>query len=162
MRVKVGGEWVGSLTRTEPWTEELLQRDYADNEGKTFPFVHQTVNFFVKEQTDGAFEQRAKQYRKYATMALMLRGFYWWMPVYLVLAVFGVIEYGVAVVVSIVLGIMFPMAAELGKLITFKKVYDLKFIKLSFSPGWENQEAAYGLLHGIVLCYVVFNIVFYN
>ena len=73
MRVKVGGEWVGSFTRTEPWTEELLQRDYADNEGKTFPFVHQTVNFFVKEQTDGAFEQRAKQYRKYAPMALMLR-----------------------------------------------------------------------------------------
>lgn len=60
------------------------------------------------------------------------------------------------------LGIAFPIACELGKILKFERIYDLKFIKLSFSPGWENQEAAYGLLHGIVLCYVVFNIVFYN
>lgn len=92
----------------------------------------------------------------------MLRGMFWWGLVYFTLAMFGIISYEVAMMISLLLGMAFPIACEIGKRITFTKVYDLKFIKLSFSPGWENQEAAYGLLHGIVLCYVVFNIVFYN
>ena len=33
---------------------------------------------------------------------------------------------------------------------------------LTTKRGLENQEIVYGLIHGIVLCYVVFNIVFYN
>ena len=81
------GEWVGSLTRHEPWDEEMLQRNYRDEEGKTFPFIHQIANSVCKEQIDGSFEERAKQYRKYATLALMLRGIYWWLPVYGVMAI---------------------------------------------------------------------------
>ena len=67
------GEWVGSLSRVEPWNEELLQGDYKDNEGKTFPFIHQIANSVCKERIEGTFEQRVNQYRKYATLALMLR-----------------------------------------------------------------------------------------
>ena len=37
----------------------------------------------------------------------------------------------------------------------FEKVYDLKFIKLSFSSGWENQEIVYGAMQGLVLWLVV-------
>ena len=40
------GEWVGSLTRHEPWTEELLEHNYKDDEGKTFPFIYHISNFF--------------------------------------------------------------------------------------------------------------------
>ena len=150
------GEWVGSLTRYEPWDEEMLQGNYKDEEGKTFPFIHQIANSVCKEQIEGTFEQRAKQYRKYATLALMLRGMYWWLPVYLVMATFGVISWTVAVIAGVGLGLVFPIACELGRRWKFERVYDLKFIKLSFSRGWENQELIYGLFQGIALWYVIF------
>ena len=153
------GEWVGSLSRVEPWTEELLQGDYTDNEGKTFPFIHQISNFFIKEKIDGTFEQRANKYRMYATLALILRGIYWWLPVYLVLALFGYISYEIAIVVSIGLGIAFPLAAEIGRRITFTRLYDLKFIKLSFSQGWENQEVVYGAIQGLVMWYIILGVI---
>ena len=150
------GEGVGSLTRTEPWDEELIDLVYRDDEGKTFPFIYQIANFFIKEKIDGTFEEQCKQYRKHATLALMLRGMYWWLPVYLVLAAFGVIGWQVAVVAAVVLGVAFPIAAEIGRRIKFERIYDLKFIKLSFSQGWENQEIVYGAIQGLVMWYVVF------
>ena len=96
-----------------------------------------------------------KQYKHYATLALALRGFYWWSLVYFTLAVFQVINYQEALIISILLGIAFPVASEIGKRITFTKEYDLKFIKLSFSQGWENQEVVYGLFQGIALWYTI-------
>ena len=149
------GEWVGSLTRHEPWTEELLEHNYKDDEGKTFPFIYQITNFFIKEKIDGTFEEQCKQYRRHATLALMLRGMYWWLPVYLTLALFGVISFGEAFAIATLLGIAFPIAAEIGRHWKFTKTYDLKFIKLSFSQGWENQEVVYGLFQGIALWYTV-------
>ena len=149
------GEWVGSLTRHEPWDEQMLQGNYRDNEGKTFPFIYQISNFFIKEKIDGTFEEQCKQYRKHATLALMLRGFYWWLPVYLTSALFNVINFAEAFAIASLLGIAFPIACELGRRITFTRTYDLKFIKLSFSQGWENQEVVYGLFQGIALWYTL-------
>lgn len=150
------GEWVGSLTRVEPWTEEHLQGDYSDDEGKKFPFIHQIANSVCKEQIEGTFEQRANQYKKYATLALILRGIYWWLPVYLVMAAFGVISWYVAVIAGVGLGLVFPLACELGKRWKYTKEYDLKFIKLSFSQGWENQEIVYGAMQGLVLWSIIY------
>ncbi len=149
------GEWVGSLTRHEPWDEQMLQHCYKDNEGKTFPFIYQISNFFIKEKIDGTFEEQCKQYRKHATLAITLRGFYWWLPVYLVLALFNVITFAEAFAIASLLGIAFPIACEIGKRIKFTKTYDLKFIKLSFSQGWENQEVIYGMFQGIALWYTI-------
>ena len=153
------GEWVGSLTRVEPWDKALIDLVYRDDEGKTFPFIYQIANFFIKEKIDGTFEEQCKQYRKHATLALMLRGFYWWLPVYMVLVAFGVISWQVAIIAAVVLGVAFPIAAEIGRRIKFERIYDLKFIKLSFSPGWENQEIVYGALQGLVMWYVVLGVV---
>ena len=145
------GEWVGSLSRCEPWTEKLLEDDYSDTEGKTFPFIHQIANSICKEQIDGTFEQKCKQYRKYATLALALRGAYWWLPVYLVIAYFGVISYAEAIMIGVLLGLSFPIACKLGKLWNFNKKIGI----ISFSRGWENQELAYGFMQGIALWYVI-------
>ena len=154
------GEWVGSLTRHEPWDEQMLQGNYKDEEGKTFPFIYQIANFFIKEKIDGTFEEQCRQYRKHATLALMLRGMYWWLPVYGVMAAFGVISWYVAASAVVVLGLMFPIAAELGKRWKFERVYDLKFVKLSFSRGWENQELVYGFMQGVCLWYVIIGVVY--
>lgn len=153
------GKWVGSLSRVEPWTEKHLADDYADAEGRTFPFIHQIANSVCKEQIDGTFEQKCKQYKKYATLALALRGFYWWFPVYLVMAAFGVISWYIAVIAGVVLGLMFPLACEIGKRWKFERVYDLKVIKLSFSPGWENQEVVYGIFQGMVIAIIILVII---
>ena len=80
---------------------------------------------------------------------------YWWLPVYLVMTVFGLISWYVSIVAVVVLGLAFPIAAELGKRWKFEKTYDLKFIKLSFSRGWENQEVIYGAMQGLVFWLVV-------
>ena len=149
------GEWVGSLTRHEPWDDYMLQHCYKDDEGKTFPFIYHISNFFIKEKIDGTFEEQCKQYRRHATLALMLRGIYWWLPVYLVLAAFGVINFTEVFVITTLLGLTFPIAAAIGRHWKFTRTYDLKFIKLSFSQGWENQEVVYGLFQGIALWYTI-------
>ncbi len=154
------GEWVGSLTRHEPWDEQMLQYNYKDDEGKTFPFIYQITNFFIKEKIDGTFEEQCKQYRRHATLALILRGMYWWLPVYLVLAAFGVISWHIAVMAGVGLGVAFPIAAEIGRHWKFTRTYDLKFIKLSFSQGWENQEVVYGAIQGAVMWSIIIGVVY--
>ena len=156
------GEWVGSLTRHEPWDEQMLQGNYQDKEGKTFPFIHQIANSIIPEKIEGTLESRVEQYKNYATLALSLRGFYWWGLVYFSLAMFGIISYEVAMMISLLLGMAFPIACEIGKRITFTRTYDLKFIKLSFSQGWENQEVVYGIFQGIALWYTIIFLICYN
>jgi hypothetical protein len=80
--------------------------------------------------------------------------------VYGVIAAFGVISWYVAVIAGVGLGLMFPLACELGKRLKFERVYDLKFVKLSFSRGWENQEIVYGAMQGVCLWYVIIGVVY--
>lgn len=150
------GEWVGSLTRHEPWDDRMLQGNYLDEEGKTFPFIYQISNFFIKEKIDGTFKEQCEQYRKHATLALMLRGMYWWGLVYGAIAWFGLINlYEYAAIVTI-LGIGFPIACEIGKMITSNG----KIWKIEWSQGWENQELVYGLIQGMCLWYVIIGVVY--
>ena len=150
------GEWVGALTRWETKDEKWLQRQYKDNEGVGFPYVHQIANFVVKEQVEGTLEEKLKQYNKYATLALTLRGMYWWSLVYGVIAWFGLINlYEYAAIVAI-LGMGFPIACEIGKRITSNG----KIWKIEWSQGWENQELVYGLIQGMCLWYVILKVVY--
>lgn len=145
------GEWVGALTRWEDKDEEWLQKQYKDNEGVGFPYIHQIANIIVKEQIEGTFEEKLKQYHRYAALALTLRGMFWWGLVYGTMAVFGVVSVWSAIVATILLGIGFPVACWLGK--NWK--YTNKIGILSFSRGWENQEIVYGLIQGLVFWVVV-------
>lgn len=145
------GEWIGTLTKTDISNEEWLEKQYKDNEGKKFPFIHQITNLFIKEQIIGGFETRLKQYLKYATLALVLRGIYWWLPVYLTMAYFGLITYMEALIMGLFLGLTFPLSCKLGKLWNFNKKIGI----LNFSKGWENQEIFYGLFQGLALCWVI-------
>ena len=152
------GEWIGALTKYNLADEKWLEKQYQDDEGKKFPFIHQISNFFINEQsTNTLFEDRLKQYFRYTTLALILRGIYWWLPVYLVMAYFGVISYVEALTIGISLGLSFPIACKVGKLWNFNK----KFGILSFSRGWENQEIVYGLFQGLGMMYIILK-VFYG
>ena len=146
------GEWVGALTRWETKDEKWLQQQYKDNEGVGFPYVHQIANVVVKERIEGTLEEKLKQYNKYATLALTLRGMYWWSLVYGVIAWFGLINLYEYVAIVAILGIGFPISHAIGKMITRNGT---KWI-INYSRGWENQELVYGLIQGIALWYVIF------
>ena len=144
------------MTRWETKDEKWLQQQYKDNEGVGFPYIHQIANAVVKEQIEGTLEEKLKQYNKYATLALTLRGMYWWGLVYGVIAWFGLINlYEYAAIVAI-LGIGFPIACEIGKMITSNG----KIWKIEWSQGWENQELVYGLIQGMCLWYVIIGVVY--
>lgn len=147
------GEWVGALTRWETKDEEWLQKQYDDEEGVGFPYIHQIANAITKEQIEGTLEERLKQYHRYATLALMLRGMFWWGLVYGTASIFGIVSVFEAIAITVALGIGFPVACWLGKKMDFSRKYGI----LHLSRGWENQELVYGVMQGIALWYVVFS-----
>ena len=100
---------MGTLTRHEPWNEELLKAQYKDEEGKTFLYIHQIANFFIKEE-------RLAQYKRYAILALALRGMFWWGLVYGTASMFGIVSVLEAIAIIVALGVGFPVACWLGKL----------------------------------------------
>ena len=150
------GEWVGALTRWESKDEKWLEKQYKDNEGVGFPYIHQIANVVVKERIEGTLEEKLKQYNKYARLALTLRGVYWWSLVYGVIAWFGLINLYEYVTIVAILGIGFPIACETGKMITSSG----KIWIINYSRGWENQELVYGLFQGMCLWYVILKAVY--
>lgn len=147
------GEWIGALTRWESKDEEWLNKQYKDNEGKKFPFVHQIANFIEPEVSLlETIEDKIKQYMKYATVALVIRGIYWFGLVYGVMFAFGLINLYEYILITLALGFGFPLACYIGKNLK----YNGKIGIINYSRGWENQELIYGFMQGIALWYVIF------
>ena len=151
------GEWVGSLTRVEPFAIDDLLRNYKDEEGRGFPYIHKIANWIEPEKGEfGTLEDRVEQYLKYAKVALMIRGLYWWGLVYGAMFCFGLVNVYEYIAIVAILGIGFPIACEIGKMITSSG----KVWKIEWSQGWENQELVYGLMQGICLWYVILKVVY--
>ena len=152
------GEWLGALTNYKPKDTMWLLRQYKDNEGKKFPFIQQIANFFIKEEIkDTTLSKRISQYMKYATLALILRGIYWWLPLYLLLAYLKLISYPEAIIGVLILGLSFPITCIISKYIGFNK----RIWIVQFGRGWENQEVLTGMMHGIVLWVLLLDIPLY-
>ena len=141
------GKWVGSLTRFEPIDKELQESCYKDDEGKGFPYIHYVANSMVKERSN---------YLWYCRVALAIRGFIWWYPVYVLFAFAGLISYTEALVIGVVLGVSFPVACWVGTKIEIEG----KIWIVNYSRGWENQELVYGLMQGMCLWYVILKVVY--
>jgi hypothetical protein len=146
------GKWVGSLCHPENFKGHFeLNKAIAEDRGKKFPHLWYIGNIIVKEDNDKIFIKRLAQYLWHCRVTLVLRGLYWWMPLYLFLAFAGLISYSEALIIGLLLGIGFPVACELGRRWNF--TYEYKFFHTS--RGWCNQELFYGLFQGIALWYVV-------
>ena len=68
-------------------------------------------------------------------------------------SIFGIVSVLEAVILTVALGICFPVACLLGKNMDFSMKYGI----LHLSRGLENQELVYGVMQGIALWYVVFS-----
>lgn len=137
------GKWIGFLVDYENKHEP----EYDSKVGKGFPYIHYIANYIVDERVD---------YKRYCQVALAIRGLFWWLPVYLLFASIGLISYIEAIVLGMLVGIGFPVAAYVGRNWNYNK----KFGVLEFKRGWENQEIVYGLFQGIALWYVVLGVMY--
>ena len=146
------GEWVGTLTSSKELTQADLLRNYKDNEGRGFPYIHKIANLIAPEiSTCDDLEAKVRQYLKYARVALTLRGMFWWGLVYGVMLAFGLVSVYEYISITLALGFGFPIACFIGK----KLNYNGKFSIIHFSRGWENQELVFGFIQGIALWYVI-------
>lgn len=133
------GKWVGYLTYPENYDKEQFE---ANKKGSNFPFIHQTSNYFINQ---------SKPYH-YSILALSIRGFYWWLPLYLLFAYIGLINYFEAVIIGILLGIGFPIACILSRKFTFR----FKYRYLECTDNWHRQELIYGLFQSLCVTFSVF------
>lgn len=132
------GKWVGFLVDYE----DEHTPEYDSKVGKGFPYIHYIANYIVNERVD---------YKRYCQVALAIRGLFWWLPLYLLFASIGFISYVEAILLGVVVGIGFPVAAYVGR----NWDYNKKIGVLEFKRGWENQEVVYGLIQGIALWYIL-------
>ena len=132
------GKWVGYLVDYE----DEHTPEYDSKVGKGFPYVHYIANYIIGEKAD---------YEKYCQVALTIRGLAWWLPVYTVLGIAGLLNWVEVVLIGLILAIGFPLACYIGSWWT----YERKLGILEFKQGWENQEIVYGLLQGLCLWYVI-------
>ena len=137
------GKWIGYLVDYE----DEHSPEYDSKVGKSFPYIHYIANAIVSERMN---------YKRYCQVALAIRGFVWFAPMYAVLGVAGVINWIEVAVISIVLAVGFPIAAYIGRNWKLNK----KFGILEFKRGWENQEVVYGLIQGVCLGYVIIGVVY--
>ena len=137
------GKWIGYLVDYE----DEHSQEYDSKVGKSFPYIHYIANAIVSERVD---------YKLYCQVALAIRGFFWWFPLYLLFAYIGLINYYESIIIGVLLGIGFPIACYIGRNWRFE--YKSKWLLLK--RGWENQEIIYGLFQGIALWYVIISSIF--
>ena len=137
------GKWIGYLVDYE----DEHSPEYDSKVGKSFPYIHYIANAIVSERVN---------YKRYCQVALALRGFVWFAPMYALLGYAGLIDWIEVIVISIVLAVGFPIAAYAGR----NWDYNAKFGVLEFKRGWENQEVVYGLIQGVCLWYVIIGVVY--
>ena len=132
------GKWVGYLTYPENYNKEQFE---ANKKGSNFPFIHQTANYFINQSNPF----------KYSVLALSIRGLYWWLPLYLLFAYIGLINYFEAIVIGFLLGIGFSIACLLSRKFTFR----FKYKYLACTDNWHRQELIYGFFQMIALWYII-------
>lgn len=138
------GKWVGYLTYPENYNKEQFE---ANKKGSNFPFIHQTANYFINQSNP----------YKYSLLALSIRGLYWWLPLYLLFAYIGLINYFEAILIGFLLGIGFPIACILSRKFTFR--FKCKYLECT--DNWHRQELFYGFIHFVCNAYIILK-VFYG
>lgn len=139
------GKWVGWLTNYDG----VGKPDYDNDDGRSFPYIHYMAQFIVKQEVN---------YTRYCEVALTIRGFVWWILLFIFIYSIGLIS-GLSAILSVAfLSFGFPVAAYIGNMIHIE--YRSKY--LNMSRGWENQELVYGLIQFICLNLPIFLTLYFN
>jgi len=131
------GKWVGYLV------SDNGEKEYWNDNGKSFPFIHQIANFFLKEKED---------YLNYCRLALTIRGFIWWTPLLTLLGYIDLLSWYQVALNYIILAVGFPLACELSK--KWKFNYQSKYLMID--TNWEKQEIIYGFIQFLCISFSIF------
>ena len=135
------GKWVGTLCYLK---EECDFEGFWNNKaGSGFPFIHQVSNaiFPQRDESDFTYDQKFKRVVIYSNIALFIRGFIYFAPIYFAFAVIGLISFGSALGISLFLAVGFNIACYLSNIFNF----DFKIGVLTCIGNWERQEIFYGI-----------------
>lgn len=88
----------------------------------------------------GWLADEATDYKRYVMVGMIVRGVYWWAPVFAVLWWFELVPWLVAVVAVVALSVAFPLAYKVGYRID---VGDFGYL--------QKAEIVYGAVYGAVL-----------
>jgi hypothetical protein len=127
------GKWLSTVPRwDDPYYVQnlyngsgLIARDDGKNNG-----IHWLANKVFKETED---------FKNYSILALMIRGFYWYAPILLALALFGITPFWLAGVLSIAVAISMPIS------------YFLAYLMFGETNYWSRGEHIFGVVQGIAL-----------
>ena len=137
------GKWLGSIAYSESINIEDMHKDTeGHNNG-----IHWIANRIAPELDD---------YQKYCKVALAIRGLYWWLPVYLVFSYYEQMLLHIAIIGSIVIGILFPTSVIIAREYEYK-IPSVKTGMFSVDGVWEKSEVVYGLFSGIILVVLIFS-----
>lgn len=128
------GEWIGNLTTHRKNKTDTLE-DEGENNGIKYIATKLVPNWNVA-------------FIKYCSVALGIRGIYWWLPTLAPLYFVGFSVVSITVAVA-VLSIGFPIACELGRLTA--PLFSFEYKTFSIKGGWEHSEVWYGLMQDLVL-----------
>lgn len=122
------GRWIKLIGRSH---DGVSQFDYMDHhrEKDRGKFIHNLANKVVKE---------SKDYVSYAWVALWIRAAIWFPPIFIALAVGGVINPLIAVICSGFVVAMFPISYSVAR-------------QISKNDWWGRGEIIYGACQGIAL-----------
>ena len=128
------GEWVGTLTSNS--TDRQANEEGANNG------IRWLASLVYNPLVD---------WRKYCTVALAIRGIYWWgltlAPLYFVANTY------IITLAIVLLSAAFPLACELGRLTS--PLFSFEYKTFSIKGGSEHIEVWYGVMQDIVLIGVV-------
>lgn len=133
------GQWLRAIKfwpDDEPGASEAYRSMAASRESGRKNGIHS-----LAKKVAGGHQEKPGQWRKYVFAALTIRGLYWWVPVYAVLAIGGL---NPAVAVA-------AMAASAA---AFAPSYILAR-RISRSDYWGRGEVIYGFAYGTVLALAI-------
>lgn len=148
------GKWVGTVLDGEP--------RYSEDEGKIEIFgvtiwdgIHHIANAIVPERVNCVL---------YSKIALVVRGLYWWAPLFIFSYIIGTVTGMAHVLWVIVIAVGFPGSLLIAKEIKLKippimkSVIDGKVVSYGdhsqTDKNWIEAEVVYGFIQGVVLAAV--------
>ena len=129
------GKWLGSLAYPDLVTDAIKNNHEGYNNG-----IHWIAN---------KLSPLNKDFLRYCRTALAIRGVYWWLPVYLVIWWADMINWPIALSLTILLSILFPISVLLAR--EYEEIIPTVNLKwLSIDGVWEKAEVIYGIFIGLL------------
>jgi len=128
------GKWIGGII------DKGAHPDYNDPEGTENGIHWITEPIFPQE----------KNYYNYCLFALMLRGIWWWFPIFIPFVIFNAMEGSIAGTSIILLGLTFPLSFVIARI-----VYEKFKLKGGGDFIWEIGEFIYGGFQGLFISTVL-------